>query len=163
VIGPFYYSEVLGFVIGWVFGFGWGAMFIIFMVIVSAGRPSVAKDRNDLLAILSANGISSELGLKILTEGINAWSKWRWKTRPTLWRWGFDWPEYKDAIGIGEEFQRHYEKFIPPSPPSYAPSPMLPDEPDEAQLTGQMDTPADLPPASAPSEMPSSDLSEVGF
>jgi hypothetical protein len=160
MIGPLYTSEIMACAVGLILGFGWGGMFMLALTILSAGRPSAAKDRNDLLGVLSANGVRDEISLKIVKEGLTAWSKWRWKTRPTLWRWGFDWPEYCPATA--DEFQQHFEKFIPELPPSFAPSLALPEGPEELRETGPAELPAAFPAPSSSSETMSDDPSEVG-
>lgn len=121
-----------------------GALALALAVIISAGHPSAADDRNSLADVLRDNGVRDEIARKILQKGLTPWALWRWKSRPMLWRWGLDWPEY--APLLESELEQHYNSLIQAPPPSVGQS-SIP-EPSEEQ-------PAGLPPNLAALQMES--------
>jgi hypothetical protein len=130
-----------------------GALVMALAVIVSAGHPTAAEDRNSLADTLKDNGVSDETIRKILQTGLTRWALWRWKSRPMLWRWGLDWPEYYPLLE--SELDQHYNSLIPAPPPSVGQS--SPPEPSEDQELGGQ---ANLDALRMESEQPEPMLSE---
>jgi len=126
-------------------------------VLASAGHPSAADDRNTLADLLRENGVADDAARQILLGGLNPWALWRWKTRPVLWRWGRDWPEYYPLSEA--DLEQHFFAKVPEPPPSYkpltapeeasgAPSTLgAPDDLDASVLQSLQDAP---PPSPAP-------------
>lgn len=121
-----------------IFGCVIGALLTMLLVAGSAGSASAAADRNELVEILHAQGVPDDVIVKCLEKGLNKWAQWRLKTRPALWRFGFDWPEYSPTTEA--ELEEHYTGFIPEPPPDYAPSAQLSAPSSEWSEDGQPDS-----------------------
>jgi hypothetical protein len=111
-----------------------GALVMALAVVVSAGHPTAAEDRNSLADVLRDNGVTDETIRKILQRGLTRWALWRWKSRPILWRWGLDWPEYFPLLE--GELEAHFESLVPGPPPSIGQS-STPEPSEDQELGGQ--------------------------
>jgi hypothetical protein len=93
-----------------------GALVMAVVVVFSAGHPSQADDGKKLADILAANGLQDDKIKSVLQQGMSTWAQWRWKSRPMLWRWGMDWPEWGQLLE--KDLETYYSSLVPAPPPS---------------------------------------------
>lgn len=92
-------------------GFFAGVAASWWLMVQSAGDYDAGVELHDLLDILVANGVPGETATRAAELGANKWARYRWRTRPILWRLGREWPEFY-PVGR-EEFLAHYGKGLP--------------------------------------------------
>lgn len=131
------------------FGLVVGMTLAVVFVVATSARADAADDYDELLNILVVDfDIKPLVARRIIEKGLNAWSRWRYKTRPLLWRIGREWPEYSNVIK--EEFRAIYERGLPETAqPDQEESLDYSDSLDDSETTSdEIEIPADSMPTS---------------
>lgn len=111
-----------------------GAALMALFCVLTAARADAANERDHLLELLIEGfEIEPEKARAICEQGESTWAQWRIKTRPLLWRWGYDWPEYSQTLRA--EFEQHYEQGLPEAEPSPTASDS---QPEPLEVSGDM-------------------------
>jgi hypothetical protein len=89
-----------------------GAMAALIAVLATAGHPSAVDDRQALVGVMINDfNIPEQTAAQVCEKGLPLWGRLRAKSRPFLWRLGYDWPEYNEPSKA--EFVDYYARGLP--------------------------------------------------